>query len=75
MAHADAVAEAYLADRPEWQAVGRRYLHENLMFELTPRAVDGLRLFYREATALGLAACETQWWSSSAGRIWSHERQ
>jgi chorismate dehydratase len=56
MAHADAVADAYLADRPEWQAVGRRYLRENLMFELTPRAVDGLRTFYREATALGLAA-------------------
>ena len=59
MAHADAVAEAYLSDRPEWQGVGRQYLHENLMFELTPRAVDGLRMFYREAIALGLAAGES----------------
>jgi predicted solute-binding protein len=59
MASADAVADAYLSDRVAWQAAGRRYLHENLMFELTPRAVDGLRTFYREAVALGLAAGES----------------
>ena len=59
MAHSDAVADAYLAQRPEWQAVGRRYLRENLMFRLTPRAVDGLRTFYREAIALELAAGES----------------
>jgi hypothetical protein len=53
------VADAYLSDRVAWQAAGRRYLHENLMFELTPRAVDGLRTFYREAVALGLAAGES----------------
>ena len=59
MANADAVADAYLAGRPEWQAIGRRYLRENLMFELTPRAVEGLRTFYREAIALGLASGES----------------
>ena len=36
--------------------MGRRYLHDNLMFELTPRASDGLRVFYREAIAMGLAS-------------------
>jgi chorismate dehydratase len=56
MANADAVADTYLANRPEWQPAGRRYLHDNLMFELTPRAIDGLRVFYREAIALGLAS-------------------
>ena len=60
MAHAESVAEAYLADRPAWQAIGRRYLRENLMFELSPRAVDGLRTFYREAIALGLASGESR---------------
>ena len=59
MAHADAVADAYLTDRPAWQPTGRRYLRENLMFELTPRAVDGLRTYYREAIALGLVSGES----------------
>ena len=53
--HLDDIATAYSAD-PARQAVGRRYLRENLLFDLTSRALDGLRAFYREASALGSVA-------------------
>ena len=43
------------ADR---QPIGRRYLRENLMFRLTPRAIAGLETYYREAVALGVAPRE-----------------
>jgi chorismate dehydratase len=55
MAHSDALADAYVAGDAGRQAIGRRYLRENLMFRLTPRALDGLRTYYREAGELGLA--------------------
>jgi chorismate dehydratase len=55
MAHTDAIADAYCAAQPEYRMQARRYLRENLMFRLTPRAIDGLQRFYREAAALGLA--------------------
>lgn len=60
MEHSDAVADAYLSGDPARQAVGRRYLRENLVFQLSARALDGLRTYYREAIALGLAAGEPQ---------------
>lgn len=53
MRHADDVADAYCADRPERQPLARRYLREHLMFRLSPRALDGLRAYYREAAAVG----------------------
>jgi chorismate dehydratase len=53
--HLDDIATAYVSD-PEHQAIGRRYLRDNLLFDLTPRAQDGLRAFYREALALGLVS-------------------
>jgi predicted solute-binding protein len=56
-AHLDAIATAYSAD-PARQAIGRRYLRDHLMFDLTPRAIDGLRAFYREALAIGAASGE-----------------
>src|SRR4051812_8065301 len=49
----DDIATAYSSD-PARQALGRRYLRENLLFDLTAGAQDGLRTFYREAEALGL---------------------
>jgi chorismate dehydratase len=52
-AHLDEIATAYSAD-PMRQVVGRHYLRENLLFDLTARAQEGLRTFYREALALGL---------------------
>jgi predicted solute-binding protein len=51
----DAIANAHIAD-PVHQAIGRRYLRESLMFQLSDRALDGLRAYYREALTLGVAA-------------------
>jgi chorismate dehydratase len=51
----DAIADAYLAGDPDRQLVGRAYLRENLMFRLTPRALQGLTTYFGEAVALGLA--------------------
>jgi chorismate dehydratase len=55
MRRTDEIADAYLAGDPARQAVGRRYLREHLRFELSGRALEGLRRYYREAAALGLA--------------------
>lgn len=56
MKHADEIADAYCAPRAADQALARRYLRENLRFRFDDRAQAGLSLFYREASALGLAA-------------------
>jgi len=55
MVHSDEIADAYCEPRVEDQRLARRYLRENLRFELDDVALEGLRLFYREAGALGLA--------------------
>jgi len=55
MVHTDAIADAYCASHPDRQVVARRYLRENLVFRLTADALSGLRTYYREAAALGLA--------------------
>ena len=72
MSHSDAVADEYLAGHADRQAIGRAYLRENLMFRLTPRAIDGLRTYYREAIALELAAGDPSGPSSSAEDL-SHD--
>jgi len=54
MAETDQVAAAYCADRPDRIPLAQQYLRDHLMFRLTPRALDGLRAYYREAAALGL---------------------
>ena len=56
MARSDDIADAYCASRPDRRPLARRYLRENLMFRLTPRAIDGLKTYYREAAALRLAS-------------------
>ena len=56
MSDTDRVADRYLASTPERQAVGRQYLRDHLMFELTPRAIAGLQRYLTEAAALGLIA-------------------
>ncbi len=58
-AHLDEIATAYSPD-PVRQAIGGRYLRDRLMFDLTPRAIDGLRTYYREALALGVADGESR---------------
>ena len=56
MRHADEVADAYCRDVPAWQSLAREYLHHNLMFEFTTRAIEGLETYYRAAASLGLIA-------------------
>jgi chorismate dehydratase len=56
MAHADAVANAFFPDDPVGQAIGRRYLRDNLRYEMSDRMLAGLRRFYEEAHALGRVA-------------------
>jgi chorismate dehydratase len=60
MRHADEVADAYCADRPDRQPMARRYLREHLAYRLDPRAIEGLRRFYAEAVSLGLIDREPQ---------------
>jgi predicted solute-binding protein len=55
MRASDAVADAYCPGDEARQRVARRYLREHLLFRMTPRALEGLRAYYREAGALGLA--------------------
>lgn len=56
MAHSNEIADAYCAPRVDRQQLARRYLRENLRFQFDDRALAGLRLYYREAAELGLAA-------------------
>jgi predicted solute-binding protein len=55
MMHLDEIAKANVSD-PARQAVAHRYLRDRLVFRLTPRAIDGLRAYYREALALAVAS-------------------
>ncbi|MEZ5317660.1 MAG: menaquinone biosynthesis protein [Vicinamibacterales bacterium] len=55
MARTDEIADAYCESQPDRRPIARAYLRENLMFRLTPRALDGLRAYYAAAAALGLA--------------------
>jgi chorismate dehydratase len=55
-AHLDAIADAYTAGQPGRAALARQYLREHLVFGLTPRALEGLRTYYREAVGAGAAA-------------------
>jgi chorismate dehydratase len=55
MAQSDEIADAYCAPRADRQQLARRYLRENLRFHFDDRALAGLRLYFREAAALGLA--------------------
>ena len=52
----DALADAYVAATPEYRDVARRYLRENIRFDLTDPMLDGLRTYYREAASLGVIA-------------------
>jgi predicted solute-binding protein len=56
MRRSDEIADAYCAGSPPRQALARDYLRRNLMFRVTPRAIEGVETYYREAAALGLAA-------------------
>jgi predicted solute-binding protein len=49
------VAREYAGGDPVRADVGARYLRDNLVFTLGPRAQQGLQLYFREATDLGFA--------------------
>jgi chorismate dehydratase len=55
VAHSDDVACAYLRDMPERQAVGMRYLRENIKYHLGAEERAGLELFYRYAAEIDVA--------------------
>jgi hypothetical protein len=50
----DVIARQYCAGNAAGRELAARYLRENLLFDMTPRAVDGLLTFYDEAARLGL---------------------
>ena len=52
----DALADAYVSGTPQYRDLARRYLRENIRFDLTDRMLDGLRTYYREAASLGVIA-------------------
>ena len=55
VAASDEVARQYLHDAPERQAVGARYLRDNIRYYLGDEERAGLELFYRYAAEIGLA--------------------
>lgn len=56
VAQSDALADAYVAGTPAWQPLARTYLRQHIQFGLTPRMLDGLATYYREAAAAGVIA-------------------
>jgi chorismate dehydratase len=55
VAASDAIANGYCAGDPARQAVARRYLRDNIKYDMSDAALAGLLRFYREASTLGLA--------------------
>jgi chorismate dehydratase len=55
VANAAAVARAYFPKDPARQAIGERYLRDNIHYTLGAQELEGLRLFYRYAAEVGLA--------------------
>jgi len=56
VAAVDAIADVYCAGDPARQAIARRYLRDHMRYDLDSPSLAGLRLFYREAHALGLVS-------------------
>jgi chorismate dehydratase len=54
VAASEPIARQYLADRPERQAAGARYLRDNIKYHLGPDERAGLELFYRYAADAGV---------------------
>jgi chorismate dehydratase len=55
VAEAETVARQYLKDAPERQALGARYLRDNINYHFGDQERAGLELFYRYASELSLA--------------------
>jgi chorismate dehydratase len=52
--HADDIAREYFATAPERQAMGARYLRDNIQYSLGDQERTGLELFYRYAVEAGV---------------------
>jgi chorismate dehydratase len=52
--HSDDVAAAYVGDSPDRQAVGAKYLRDNIRYGLGEDERAGLELFYRYAAEVGV---------------------
>jgi chorismate dehydratase len=55
LANVESVAREYLSDAPERQALGARYLRENIKYYLGDEENAGLELFYRYSADIGVA--------------------
>jgi cyclic dehypoxanthinyl futalosine synthase len=56
VAQSDALADRYVAATPALAPLARRYLREHIQFGLTPRMLEGVQLYYREAQEAGVIA-------------------
>ena len=54
VAASDRIADDYCAGDPARQALARRYLRENINYDLSERALAGLQRYFEEAAALGI---------------------
>lgn len=54
LAVSDALADAYVSHTPAWQPLARHYLREHIKFGLTPRMLEGLATYFREASTVGV---------------------
>ena len=50
----DELADSYVSATPQYRALARQYLRENIRYDLNDRMLQGLRTYYREAASLGL---------------------
>jgi chorismate dehydratase len=50
----DALADAYVGTDASRRAVARHYLREHIQYSLTPRMLQGLAVYFREAAEVGL---------------------
>jgi predicted solute-binding protein len=55
LSHSDEVADAFVGHDAGRRLIARRYLRENMRYDLSDRMIAGLEAYYREAAALGLA--------------------
>ena len=54
VAHSDEIADEFGGADATRRDIARRYLRENIQYDLTPRMLQGLQSYYREAHQLGL---------------------
>jgi chorismate dehydratase len=55
--HSDEIAREYFAASPDRQAMGARYLRDNIKYSLGEQERAGLELFYRYAVEAGVINC------------------